>query len=163
MSADIRITRPPATAKSEIVALYNYWRSKVPADGTLPGRKHIDPLDIPKLLPHIWLIDVVDDSRRFRVRLLGTALVDTGTPLKRGDFVVDRLLPEQRAASLAEFESVVQSREPLWYRGPVNLRHDTYVYEVERIFLPLAADGRHVDMLLCLSLIQRVENGRAGG
>jgi len=29
----------------------------------------------------------------------------------------------------------------------------------ERVFLPLAADGRHVDMLLCLSLIQRVESG----
>ena len=112
MSADVRIIRPPATAKPEIVALYDYWRSKAPADGTLPGRKHIDPLDIPTLLPHIWLVDVVDAPRRFRVRLLGTALVDTGTPLKVGDFIVDRLLPEQHAASLAEFESVVQSREP---------------------------------------------------
>lgn len=161
MSADTRVIRPPATAKPEIIALYDYWRSKAPVDGTLPGRKHIDPLDIPKLLPHIWLVDVVDDPRRFRVRLLGTALVAIGTPLKVGEFILDRLLPEQRAASLAEFESVVQSREPLWYRGPVNLRHGTYVHEVERIFLPLAADGRHVDMLLCLSLIRRVENSRS--
>lgn len=160
MSAEARITQPPATAKPEIVALYDYWRSKAPAEGILPGRRHIDPLDIPKLLPHIWLVDVVDEPRRFRVRLLGTALVETGTPLRVGDFIIDRLLPEQRAASLAELESVVQSREPLWYRGPLKLRHVTYVHEVERIFLPLAADGRHVDMLLCLSLIQRVENGR---
>ena len=158
MSADIRITRPPADAKPEIVAIYDYWRSKAPADGLLPGRRHIDPVEMPRLLPNVWLVDVVDDPRRFRVRLIGTALVDAGIPLRVGDFIFDRLTPELRPA-LAEFESVVWSREPLWYRGPANLRHETYVHEIERIFLPLAADGRTVDMLLCLSLIQRVEPG----
>ncbi len=160
MSADIRITRPPAGAKPEIVAIYDYWRSKLPADGMLPGRRDIDPTEIPRLLPNVWLVDVVEDPRRFRVRLIGTALVDAGIPLRVGDFIFDRLVPELRH-TLAEFESVVRTREPLWYRGPVNLRHDTYVHEIERIFLPLASDRRHVDMLLCLSLIQRAENGRS--
>ena len=159
MSADIRITRPPAEAQPEIVAIYDYWRRKAPADGLLPGRRHIDPAEIPRLLPNVWLVDVVDDARRFRVRLIGTALVDAGIPLRVGDFIFDRLPSEQRH-TLQEFESVVGTREPLWYRGPVNLPHDTYVHEIERIFLPLAADGRHVDMLLCLSLIRRAENGR---
>jgi hypothetical protein len=157
VSADIRITRPPASAMPEIAAIYKYWRGKAPADGLLPGRSHIDPAEIPRLLPNIWLVDVVDDPRRFRVRLIGTALVDAGIPLRVGDFIFDRLMPELRH-TLAEFESVVRTREPLWYRGPVNLRHDTYVHEIERIFLPLAADGRNVDMLLCLSLIQRAES-----
>jgi len=160
VSADIRITRPPAGAKPEIVAIYDYWRSKAPAGGLLPSRRHIDPAEISRLLPNVWLVDVVDDVRRFRVRLIGTALVDAGIPLRVGDFIFDRLMPELRH-TLQEFESVVRTREPLWYRGPVNLRHDTYVHEIERIFLPLAADGRHVDMLLCLSLIQRMESGRS--
>jgi len=142
------------------VAIYDYWCRKAPAPGLLPGRRHLDPAEIPRLLPHIWLVDVVDDVRRFRVRLVGTALVDAGIPLRVSDFVIDRLLPEQRQKAFEEFGSVVWSREPLWFRGRVNLRHDTYVHEVERIFLPLAADGRTVDMLLCLSLVQRVENGR---
>jgi hypothetical protein len=142
------------------VAIYDYWRRKAPGPGVLPGRRHLDPTEIPRLLPHIWLVDVVDDIRRFRVRLIGTALVDAGIPLRVGDFVVDRLLPEQRQQALEDFGSVIWSREPLWFRGPLNLRHDTYVHEVERIFLPLAADGRTVDMLLCLSLVQRAENGR---
>jgi hypothetical protein len=162
VSADIRITRPPAGAKREIVEIYDYWRGKAPADGQLPGRRHIDPAEIPRLLPNVWLVDVVDDPRRFKVRLIGTALVDAGIPLRVGDFIFDRLMPELRH-TLAEFESVVRTREPLWYRGAVNLRHDTYVHEIERIFLPLAADGRHVDMLLCLSLIQRAQNGRING
>lgn len=125
----------------------------------LPGRRHLDPLDIPSLLANVWLVDVVDDPRRFRVRLLGTALEQAGTPLRRGTFVVDCLRPEQRAASLAEFESVVRSRQPLWYRGKAYLPHNQYVHEVERVFLPLAVDGVTVDMLLCLSVIHREPDG----
>src|SRR5690242_1355091 len=80
VTADARITRPPATAGPEIVALYDYWRSKAPGEGLLPGRRHIDPVDIPRLLPNVWLLDVVDDPRRFRVRLVGGALILSGTP-----------------------------------------------------------------------------------
>jgi hypothetical protein len=106
------------------------------------------------------LLDVVDDPRRFRVRLVGTALILTGTPARTGDFMADFMPPDRREASLADLEQVVQSREPWWYRGPVILRHDTFVQEVERLVLPLAADGRTVDMLLCMSIILRAENGR---
>ena len=62
MSADIRITRPPAGARREIVAIYEYWRSKAPGDGLLPARRHIDPTEIALLLPNVWLVDVVDDQ-----------------------------------------------------------------------------------------------------
>jgi hypothetical protein len=157
VSAEARITRPPATARPEVVALYDYWRSKAPCEGVLPGRQHIDPIEIPKLLQYVWLLDVVPDPRRFRVRLVGTALIQTGTPARTGDFMADFMPPDKRQTSLADLEAVVQSREPWWYRGPVILRHETYVQEVERIVLPLAADGRHVDMLLCMSVIRRVE------
>ena len=161
MSTEARITRPAATARPEVVALFDYWRSKAPRQGVLPGRQHIDPIEIPRLLQYAWLLDVVDDPRRFRVRLVGTELVRTGTPARTGDFMADHMPPDRREALLAELEAVVQSGEPMWYRGPVILRHDTYVQEVERIVLPLAADGQHVDMLLCLSVIQRAEDGRS--
>jgi len=144
-----------------VVALFDYWRSKAPREGVLPGRQHIDPIEIPRLLQYVWLLDVVDDPRRFRVRLVGTALVQTGTPARTGDFMADFMPPDKRQASLADLERVVQSREPWWFRGPVILRHNTFVQEVERIVLPLAADGRRVDMLLCLSVIQRAEDGPA--
>jgi hypothetical protein len=159
--AENRVTRPPETARPEIIRLYDYWRSKAPAAGLLPGRLHIDPIEIPRLLQYLWLLDVVDDPRRFRVRLVGTALILTGTPARTGDFMADFMPPDKREASLADLEWVVQSREPWWYRGPVILAHDTFVKEVERLVLPLAADGRNVDMLLCMSVIQRLENGRA--
>lgn len=46
--------------------LYEYWHSKRPSDAALPGRQHVDPLEIPSLLPHLFLIDVVREPLRFR-------------------------------------------------------------------------------------------------
>src|SRR5947207_13056937 len=69
---------PAATA--EIVAgpigderlqrLYAYWRHKA-ADRSLPSRADLDPVEIPKLLPHIMLIDVLP-SGGYHYRLIGT-------------------------------------------------------------------------------------------
>ena len=56
--------------------LYAYWASKKPKDG-LPGRQQVDPIDIPKLLPRIFLADVIweGDRPRIRFRLVGQAIV----------------------------------------------------------------------------------------
>lgn len=155
VSAGARITRPPATAGPEIVALYEYWQSKAPGEGLLPGRSHIDPVDIPRLLQYVWLLDVVDDPRRFRVRLVGGALILSGTPARAGDFMADFMPQNKRAASLAELEAVVQSRQPWWHRGSVILHRDRYASEVERLVLPLASDGRTVDMLFGITVTRR--------
>ena len=139
------------------MALFDYWRSKAPAEGGLPGRQHIDPVDIPRLLQYLWLLDVVSDVRRFRVRLVGTALIVSGTPARAGDFLADFMPLHKRAASLAELETVVQSRQPWWHRGSVILRRDKYASEAERLVLPLAADGSTVDMLLGITVTRRAD------
>jgi len=66
----------------------------------------------------VFLLEVVEDPRRFRVRLVGTALVQTGTPARAGDFLADHMPADTRAASLAELEGVVQTREPGGSAGP---------------------------------------------
>ena len=37
---------------------YEYWRGKAGAR-PLPSRSDIDPVEIPRLLPHIMLVDVI--------------------------------------------------------------------------------------------------------
>lgn len=38
-------------------ALYAYWRTRLPEGaGLLPSRSHIDPADVPLLLPNIYLL-----------------------------------------------------------------------------------------------------------
>ena len=65
--------QPQAIAHSGLRALYDYWHGRRPG-ARLPGRQHLDPLDIPGLLPNLMLVDVAaPDDLRFR--LVGTALV----------------------------------------------------------------------------------------
>jgi hypothetical protein len=47
---------------------YDYWRGKG-AGKEVPARADIDPLDIPRLLANVFLMDVVaGNPRRFRFR-----------------------------------------------------------------------------------------------
>jgi hypothetical protein len=151
-SSDDMITRPPPGANAKIVAIYDYWRRIAPGTDVLPGRRHLHPEDIPKLLPNVWLVDVVSTPQRFKVRLVGTALQHAGILVKPGEFVDDPIPPALKEKILSDFRFVMTSRQPLWYRGPAYLPHDKEVFELERIFLPLAADGMNVDMLLCLTV-----------
>ncbi len=43
---------------------------------TLPSRWDIDPIEIPRLLPHIMLVDVMGPSL-YRYRLVGTEIATT--------------------------------------------------------------------------------------
>src|SRR5690242_12897874 len=65
--------------------LADYLASKAP-NGKLPGRQHIEPLEIPDLLPWIMLIEVIahmDAEPRYRIRLVGTEVVATREAKKR--------------------------------------------------------------------------------
>jgi hypothetical protein len=146
------IIRPPPAANARIVAIYEYWRRIAPGTGVLPGRQHLDPVDIPTLLPNLWLVDVVGEPRRFRARLIGTTLQRSGIPLKPGVYVEDPIAPALREIVLADFRFVAETRQPVWFRGAPRAAHDTAIFDIERIFLPLAADGTTVDMLLNLTV-----------
>ncbi len=156
MSAnDDRITQPPPGASAKVVSLYEYWRRIAPAPGVLPGRQHLHPTEIPKLLPNVWLVDVEGEPKRFRMRLIGSALQQAGIPHKPGDFVETPVPPALRQAALSDFRFVVSAREPVWFRGTPRVPHAKEVYEIERIYLPLAADGATVDVLLCMTVFYK--------
>ncbi len=147
----------PATAHRKILQLYEYWRRRAEAIGRLPSRKDIDPLDIPKLLENIWLLDVVGEPQRFRFRLIGGALHRMGIPGKVGDFA-DELLPDgSEKAVMEDFRRAARERVPVWFRGKASVPHTTEMFELERVFLPLATDGSTVDMLLCMTVFYTLD------
>jgi hypothetical protein len=148
----VRITAPPVTAHPKVVQLYDYWRQVSPPGGTLPNRKDVDPTEIPTLLDHIWLLDVVGEPRRFRFRLLGGAAQRRNPPGRIGDFI-DQFFDNGAADErLDDLHYVVTARQPLWFRGPPRLKHASLIAEIERLHLPLAADGVIVNMILCLTV-----------
>jgi hypothetical protein len=146
--------RPPASHQipedchPKVRALLDYWRSVHPREGGLPGRQHIDPIDIPLLLPNIWLIDVRRNPYRFRFRLVGTLIVNYAGEDNTGKWFDERLPDFDPRV----FIDVVESGRPSWSRGRSKMRPEKDYYELERVRLPLATDSQTVDMILSLTV-----------
>jgi len=138
----------PEDCHPKIRAIYDYWRSAHPKGGGLPGRQHIDPIDIPRLLPNVWLIDVCREPYRFRFRLLGTLVVDYAGEDNTGKWFDERW-PDFDSSV---FLDVVETGRPSWARGLSKMRPEKNYYELERVRLPMATDGKTVDMILVLTV-----------
>lgn len=136
----------PASAVRALEEMFSYWAGLRQA-GRLPGRPDIDPNRFKRHLPAISLIDVRHEPLRFRQRLAGTGLYAlhrreiTGLELEQvyGD--------AESAYWRGELEAVVRTRKPA-----VGLRslaaRDTSGLSVLWLRLPLASDGRTVDMIM---------------
>ena len=126
---------------------YSYWRSKL-VDGRLPRRSNINPIDIPRLMPHAVMLDVKRDPEfDFRYRLIGT-------------YVAEHLFTDHTGSWFSEIEHqkppsqiwenckrVAESGEAFLAATPYVGPHQGY-RRVEDIILPLAEDGETVDTLL---------------
>jgi hypothetical protein len=125
--------------------LFDYWTSKR-ARRALPARAALDPVDFAYALAGVALVDVLRDPLRFRFRLVGTEIVHRdGTDLT-GRYVEDHPLPEYRALLRDSYSDVVAAAAPAVFRRERLMDGKLRQYEV--LYLPLAADGVSVDMLL---------------
>jgi len=153
MSEWIAVAEAAGDWHPRIAAVFGYWRTMSPP-GLLPGRQHFDPLHIPKLMPHVWMLDVVRDPLRFRYRLAGTREVQTLGRDPTGEWLDDvHPVLKTTPARIARYVFVVETGRPTWRRGNVTFIHDKDHQIVENIVLPMARDGRSVDMLFCCSVL----------
>jgi hypothetical protein len=134
-------------------AFFDYWRSKAPP-GLLPGRQHIDPLEMKRFLPYILLLDVVREAGRyrFRYRLIGTHVIELHGFSKVGDFVENYANPAHYERMFyPEMTSVIEQHRPHFAirKSPVNQENFTGYH---RLKLPLAGDGKTVDMIIGLHI-----------
>jgi hypothetical protein len=136
--------------------LFAYWASRR-EPGRLPSRSHINPCDFKRHLPTISLIDVLASpseglAHDYRLRLAGTGLYE----VYRGEITGKRLDDFYDDASAkywrTELDKVVEGRRPgvgshsLAWRGAPHM-------SILWLRLPLASDGRHVDMVLGYDVI----------
>lgn len=149
----------------KIRRFFDYWQAKHPPrastdSGGLPGRQNIDPLEIPDLLPNIWLLDVQHEPFRLRYRLVGTGIVEARGRDQTGQWL-DEAHPELASdpVYLERYRSVVASGNPSWRRGPPRFWFHADFGLIENLILPLAADGTHIDMLMILTIMYWREAG----
>lgn len=139
----------PADADHPVLrAAFAYWAGKAPS-GRLPGRQHIDPIEMRAFLPHIALLGVERGGKtpRFRVRVAGTAVVTAMGGDVTGRYLDEYLQPGQAAPTLDRLTELLTSRQPYFIQTRM-LRQQREFVLIQRLILPLAADGETVDMIL---------------
>jgi len=140
-----------ATGRAMLEELHRYWDSR--RFGRLwPLRRDIDPMAIPRLLPNVFLADVMPDGR-FRYRVFGTALVGLRGGMKPSDptgkwfdeieTVYDRDSVQASIRSWLDAPTALYRRESI--RLPAWPMVSVVVHELR---LPLTSDGTRVDMML---------------
>jgi hypothetical protein len=137
---------PGAIDHRQLRDLHAYWLSRH-AEGALPGRRSLDPLDVPHLLPYMMLIDVWHEPFDLRYRLVGTALVDhmgrDTTRMRVEDAYVGADWPKVEQ----DYKTAIFDKRPVLRRNE-GLDASGRRFAYERLLLPLSADGLRVDMLL---------------
>lgn len=128
--------------------LFKLWDSKRTGH-TYPARGDFDPLEMKPWLGRLSLLDVLPGPPMdFRYRLVGTMTAEqygidlTGKLFTEACFIGT---PAEAQAAMTEFVRIGKVRyrnDPVEdMRGFASMR--------ERIYLPLAEDGKTIDMILC--------------
>ena len=152
-------TGGPATAVRAHEELFAYWASR--RDGAkLPARSNIHPAHFKRHLPTVSLVDVLSEPRDYRLRLAGTGLYSV-----YGREITGRTLGEVYNSASAEYwrtelDKVVDQRRPgvgvhnFAWRGAGHL-------SILWLRLPLASNGRDVDMILGYDALLGVQGDMA--
>lgn len=127
--------------------LFDYWQQSA-GRRRMPSRSDLDPFSVPKLLPCIGLIDVVEGLSEASFRLAGTRLRDI-----YGEEITGKRIDRVFAGACADYwrrvhERVVEHGSPLSgvVRGPAEGRDHILLFWMR---LPLSQDGSKVDRILC--------------
>jgi hypothetical protein len=137
------------TCHPDVRLVLAYWQRKC-AGRMMPARADIDPAELRRFLPHITLVDVVDDPRRFVYRLVGTREVELRGADPTGKPVGEAYFASSAEAALQNYETVRVTRVPLYSADPFQVV-DRFVGE-EDLFMPLSNDGNVVNMIMVFSI-----------
>lgn len=143
----------PHTASAPLLALrspvnqygYDYWKRKR-GQRRMPRRADIDPCEIVKILPHVFLLDVRQAPLDFRYRLIGTKMDEHMNDRYTGIWMSE--IPHQAAPSRiwANCRQVALEGAPLSGDTPYVGRNKEFL-STEDLIMPLSDDGKTVDML----------------
>ena len=139
-------------SEPRILELHAYWE-RIAAGRRMPSRKDLDPADLPRLLPHLMLVDV-QPGDRYRYRLIGTENVFEHGIDATGRYV-DEVVPglEYKEHVLKLYGECVRERRPVYseseFLSPVGFKTERLL---KVLLLPLSEDGETVNMVLVIQI-----------
>ncbi|MEX0838966.1 MAG: PAS domain-containing protein [Parvibaculum sp.] len=118
--------------------LLDYWRARRQPDG-LTLRRDFNPLDMPKLMGGMFVVEPVDDGADMRYRLIGVANEQRlGMPFT-GRLFSACYAPQMAAIQIALHNRVMNERKPAVLRGRFLGVDLEYAY-FEAVYLPVRAE-----------------------
>jgi hypothetical protein len=150
---DTRLPGAPASRPFEdslyepmLRELYDYWSRKRGAR-LMPRRRDIDPAEIPKLLPHIMITEMLEGGTRYRYRLSGTAVTRAFGRELTGLYVDEVMKGAYREFLERVYRTIYLKRRCVYcesqYAGSSNPGLTT-----KRLLMPLSEDGLEVNQVL---------------
>jgi len=131
-----------------LAAVLEYWQKKR-ADKWLPSRADIDPVELRKLLPYIYLIDVIPgDPLQFRMRLVGTNVRDFAGQDFTGRIIDDSIYGPYTTDAVNRLISIVRVQKPHYLHGVAIYQGQRSWQRFEALQLPMSNDGKTVDMIM---------------
>jgi len=127
--------------------LLSYWIDIHPEDG-LPARSLIDPMRMPKVLPNITMMDVERDPFRLKFRLLGTAVTHAFGRDFTGKYFDEVFEEYEKSLGYQQRKYVTDTGLPIHFSGNGKLKYNLDYASVEWVLLPLASDGKNVDIII---------------
>lgn len=134
--ADLSLAAPPP-ADPRLRRALAWWQGLQETPSEIPDRIRLDPTQIPDLLPHAILWDVLpaEDGRRlYRCRLAGTMLNDIYGREARGQWLHEQYGAES-AVMQADYDAVVRRRRPFCAEHSMSWADKPY-YRYQRLMLP---------------------------
>jgi CheY-like chemotaxis protein len=127
--------------------LYHYWLAK---RGNLPwpDRRSIDPAELADILPNLGIVEIVGagGGRRFRYRLVGTAIVEAYGRDSTGKFVDETLTGAYRDFVIGLLGEVAATGRGIYAASAFRLEESGL--SAERIFLPLSLGGGAIRQII---------------
>ena len=127
--------------------LFDYWH-EIAGNRAMPARADFDPLKVPRLLPHLGLIDLRDGFDHGHFRLAGTRLRDIYgreiTGLRMSEVFSGSSAAPWHSIHLRIATQAVPAQGMV--RGPAEGRDHVLLCWLR---LPLSDDGVRVDLILC--------------
>ena len=141
----------PGELPNVLWQLLSYWNN-IKGKRLIPSRRDFDPVQIPRLLPHLILVEVIRDTADFSFQDFRFRLVGSYVDERMRDRYVGRRLSEIEGkgpgtAIWETYQWVERKKMPksisLNYVGPMN-----NIKNSQEIFLPLSSNGSRVDYIL---------------
>jgi hypothetical protein len=138
--------------------LYDYWFRKR-AGRAMPQRRDIDPSEIPRLLPHILITEMLEGGTRYRYRLCGTAVTEAFGRSLTGLYVDEVMKGGYREFLERLYRTIYLNRRSVFCESKYMGRSESAV-TTKRLLMPLSDDGIEVNQVLIIQTFHYANHNR---